>query len=153
VRGLAAVDGDLGAGDERRGVRQQEGDERGDLVRLPGPAERGFRDGGAQERLGRRGRHRGLDETGVDRVHPDPGRAELHRGDLDETPQGPLARDVGDGVVRGQAGDGADVDDRPAVGHQRYEGLDAEQGTGEVDGQNPIQVHDAAAQAAAWATP
>ena len=51
----------------------------------------------------RRGRHRGLDVAGVDRVDADAARAELHGGGLGQAAQRPLAGGVGDRVVRRSA--------------------------------------------------
>lgn len=140
--GVTTIHGNLGTGDIRRVVGQQEDHERRDLVSPAGPAQRGERLGGAQERRGRPGQDRGVDLAGVDDVDPDPPARVFERGDAGQAAQRPLARGVGDRVVRGERRDRPDVHDRGPGRHQRRQRLHAEHRTGEVHRERPVPVGD-----------
>src|SRR6185312_16831397 len=115
--GVAAVDQVVAAGDERGGIRDEEGDEGGDLVWGAEPTESVL---AREERLGllveARIYKRRDNEPGADRVNPDALRAVFERGVLGQADDRVLGGHVGSGVGKAdRTEDGGDVDDRAPV--------------------------------------
>ena len=135
---LPAVDLDAGAGDHGGVVRGQEQHHVGDVLGLAQPTDRYVLLGlGPLGRVGhgRCARHHvGLDEAGVDRVHPDAVGAEFLGRDLGHAPDRPLGGAVGAGAEehdmaeRGLAGEAARQVPRLAEeGHEEDEDTDVDE--------------------------
>nr|WP_181411271.1 hypothetical protein [Nocardioides humi] len=139
---LAAVDGDAGAGDERRVATEQECDQGGHVAGLPQAADRcvGKQEptmSGAVGALQHRRRHTRLDHPRHHAVDPDPMAPQLRRHTGREHPQARLGRAVGREQVSVLARARRGVDDDRASGARRDHALghrlaDVE-GAGEVD--------------------